>query len=122
MQPALLLHTRGAANPAPGGDGFRELGVLDRAGESHVSGPVIHASFVDAIALPRVVRLRPNLIGLAFPRMKLLPARFIVRKALEEGELRPGGLIAATSSRPASASAVRMGGGGAGSAPDWPED
>jgi S-sulfo-L-cysteine synthase (3-phospho-L-serine-dependent) len=63
-----------------------------------VSGPVIHASFVDAIALPRLVRLRPNLIGLAFPLMKLLPARFIVRKALESGELRPGGLIAETTS------------------------
>ncbi len=63
-----------------------------------MSGPVIHASFVDAIALPRVVWLRPNLVGLAFPLMKLLPARFIVRKALEEGELRPGGLIAETTS------------------------
>ena len=63
-----------------------------------MSGPVINASFVDAIALPRLVWLRPNLIGLAFPLMKLLPARFIVRKALEEGELRPGGLIAETTS------------------------
>ena len=43
----------------------------------------ISASFVDAIALPRIIRLRPNLIGLAFPLMKLLPARFIIRKALE---------------------------------------
>jgi len=63
-----------------------------------VSGPVIQASFVDASALPRLVWLRPNLIGLAFPLMKLLPARFIVRKALEEGELQPGGLIAETTS------------------------
>jgi cysteine synthase A len=59
---------------------------------------VIHANYVDAIALPRVVWLRPNLIGLAFNLMKLLPARFIVRKALEEGELAPGGLIAETTS------------------------
>jgi cysteine synthase A len=59
---------------------------------------VINASFVDALALPRLVWLRPNLIGLAFPLMKLLPARFIVRRALEEGELRPGGLIAETTS------------------------
>lgn len=63
-----------------------------------MSGPVIHASFVDAIALPRLVWLRPNLVGMAFPLMKLLPARFIVRKALEEGELQPGGLIAETTS------------------------
>ncbi len=63
-----------------------------------MSTPVIHANYVDAIALPRVVWLRPNLIGLAFNLMKLLPARFIVRKALEEGELAPGGLIAETTS------------------------
>jgi len=63
-----------------------------------VSGDVINANFVDAIALPRIVWLRPNLIGLAFPLMKLLPARFIVRRALEEGELQPGGLIAETTS------------------------
>jgi cysteine synthase len=63
-----------------------------------VSGTVINANFVDAIALPRIVRLRPNLVGLVFPLMKLLPARYIVRKALEEGELRPGGLIAETTS------------------------
>jgi len=35
---------------------------------------------VDALALPR---LRPNLVGLAFPLMKLLPARNILRRALE---------------------------------------
>jgi len=63
-----------------------------------VSGTVINANFVDAIALPRVVWLRPNLIGLSFTLMKLLPARYIIRKALEEGELRPGGLIAETTS------------------------
>ncbi|HEU4881003.1 MAG TPA: pyridoxal-phosphate dependent enzyme [Longimicrobium sp.] len=63
-----------------------------------MSGTLINASFVDAIALPRMVRLRPNLIGLSFTLMKLLPARFIIRKALEEGELRPGGLIAETTS------------------------
>jgi S-sulfo-L-cysteine synthase (3-phospho-L-serine-dependent) len=63
-----------------------------------VNDPIIHANLVDAMALPRFVKLRPNLIGLAFPLMKLLPARFIVNKALEQGELRPGGLIAETTS------------------------
>ncbi|HET7229035.1 MAG TPA: pyridoxal-phosphate dependent enzyme [Longimicrobium sp.] len=58
----------------------------------------VHASVVDALALPRLVWLRPNLVGLAFPLMKLLPARFILRKALEEGALEPGGLIAETTS------------------------
>jgi cysteine synthase A len=63
-----------------------------------VSGARIEASSVDALALPRLVRLRPNLIGMAFPLMKLLPARFIVRKALEEKRLEPGGRIAETTS------------------------
>jgi S-sulfo-L-cysteine synthase (3-phospho-L-serine-dependent) len=63
-----------------------------------VSGPVVNADFVDALALPRLVRLRSNLVGLAFPLMKLLPARHILRRALEEGELRPGGPVAETSS------------------------
>jgi S-sulfo-L-cysteine synthase (3-phospho-L-serine-dependent) len=63
-----------------------------------VSAAASHADIVDASALPRIVWLRPNLVGLAFPLMKLLPARFIVRKALEEGTLRPGGLIAETTS------------------------
>jgi hypothetical protein len=40
---------------------------------------------VDAIALPRRVRLRPSPVGLAFPRMKRLPARRIVRGAREDG-------------------------------------
>jgi len=63
-----------------------------------VSGPAINASSVDAMALPRLVWLRPNLVGLAFPLLKLLPARYIIRKAREEGELPPGGAIAETSS------------------------
>jgi S-sulfo-L-cysteine synthase (3-phospho-L-serine-dependent) len=63
-----------------------------------VSGTLINANMVDALALPRIVQLRPNLLGLAFPLMKLLPARFIIRKALEEGTLQPGGLIAETTS------------------------
>jgi cysteine synthase A len=63
-----------------------------------VNCAVINANAVDAMALPRIVWLRSNLIGLAFPLMKLLPARFIIRKAVEEGALRPGGLIAETTS------------------------
>jgi cysteine synthase A len=63
-----------------------------------VSGTVITASVVDALALPRLVWLRPNLVGLAFPLLKLLPARYIVRKAREEGELGAGAPIAETSS------------------------
>ena len=63
-----------------------------------MSGTLINANVVDSLALPRMVWLRPNLIGLQFSLMKLLPARFIIRKALEDGSLRPGGLIAETTS------------------------
>ena len=63
-----------------------------------MSGPVINANVVDALVLPRLVWLRPNLVGLVFTLSKLLPARYIVRRAREEGELRPGGVIAETSS------------------------
>jgi len=63
-----------------------------------VSGPVIHANFVDAIALPRLVWLRPNLIGLAFPLMKLLPARFMLDRAQENGLLEPDAVVIETSS------------------------
>lgn len=63
-----------------------------------VTNHVIHVNAVDALMLPRLVRLRHNLVGLAFPLMKLLPARFIIRKAVETGALPPGGLIAETTS------------------------
>ena len=63
-----------------------------------MSGPVINANVVDALALPRLVWLRPNLVGLVFTLSKLLPARYIIRRAREEGQLRPGGVIAETSS------------------------
>lgn len=32
-----------------------------------MSGSLIDANFVDALAPPRIVWLRPNLIGVAFP-------------------------------------------------------
>jgi S-sulfo-L-cysteine synthase (3-phospho-L-serine-dependent) len=59
---------------------------------------LVSASIIDAIALPRLIRLRPNLVGMAFTLMKLLPARHMVDRAAEEGELPPGGLIAETTS------------------------
>ncbi|HEX6912869.1 MAG TPA: cysteine synthase family protein [Longimicrobium sp.] len=59
---------------------------------------LVSPSIIDAIALPRLIRLRPNLIGMAFTLMKLLPARHMVDRAAAEGELPPGGLIAETTS------------------------
>lgn len=55
-------------------------------------------SIIAAIALPRLIRLRPNLVGMAFTLMKLLPARHMVECAARSGELPPGGLIAETTS------------------------
>ncbi len=59
---------------------------------------MIHMNAVEAAMLPRLIMLRPNLIALAFPLMKLLPARFMVAKAIEAGQLEPGGLIAESTS------------------------
>jgi cysteine synthase A len=48
--------------------------------------------------LPRVVRLGPNLYGAVFTLMKLVPARYILRKALDRGELGRDTLIVETTS------------------------
>lgn len=48
--------------------------------------------------LPRLVQLRPNLFGASFFLMKLLPARFMLDEAERKGALKPGGLIAETTS------------------------
>jgi cysteine synthase len=61
-------------------------------------GSNIHANTVEAIALPQIVQLRPNLLALVFRLMKLLPARFIIRRAAEQGALPPGGSIAESTS------------------------
>jgi S-sulfo-L-cysteine synthase (3-phospho-L-serine-dependent) len=63
-----------------------------------MSSSTIHADIVEALALPRIVMLRPNLFGLVFPLMKLLPASFMIEQARREGVLSPGGLIAETTS------------------------
>lgn len=47
---------------------------------------------------PRLVRLAPNLYGAAFTLMKMIPARYILRKALAEGRLEPGTVITETTS------------------------
>jgi cysteine synthase len=63
-----------------------------------VSRTLISTTIVEDMALPRLVWLRPNLVGMAFPILKLLPAQYILRKALEDGVLAPGGAVAETSS------------------------
>jgi cysteine synthase A len=53
---------------------------------------------VDALVLPRVVRLDDRLHGAAFTLMKLLPARFILDRAADAGLLRPGSVVIETTS------------------------
>jgi len=53
---------------------------------------------VDGNVLPKIIELGPTLYGAAFHLMKLLPARFILQRALERGELEPGVTVAETTS------------------------
>jgi cysteine synthase len=57
-----------------------------------------YSEATEAYQLPRLIRLGPNLYGAAFTLMKLVPARFILRRALEQGRLEPGTVIAETTS------------------------
>jgi cysteine synthase len=56
------------------------------------------AEATDAYQLPRLVRLAPNLYAACFTLMKMVPARFILRRAAEQGRLEPGTVIVETTS------------------------
>lgn len=61
----------------------------------------LSTAFDDATAayqIPKLVRLAPNLYGVAFTLMKMIPARYILRKARAAGRLEPGTIIAETTS------------------------
>jgi len=47
---------------------------------------------------PDLIPLAENLRALAFPLMKVFPAEYCVTRAVEQGDLRPGGLVVETSS------------------------
>ena len=55
-------------------------------------------SIVAAAELPSVVTLESNLFAASFPLMKLLPARFIMDRARDDGTLKPGAVVIETSS------------------------
>jgi cysteine synthase len=55
-------------------------------------------TIADAVELPHVVHLGKNLTGAAFSLMKLLPARFILDRAHDAGDLRPSSTIVETTS------------------------
>lgn len=52
----------------------------------------------EAQLLPRVVRIEANLYAAVFDLMKLVPARYILRRALADGKLEPGTVIVETTS------------------------
>ncbi|MER7185401.1 pyridoxal-phosphate dependent enzyme [Streptomyces hyaluromycini] len=60
--------------------------------------PAASASVVEATVLPRLIRIGPNLCVAAFTLMKLLPARFMIDRAEQRGELAPGTTVLETSS------------------------
>ncbi|UOX91996.1 pyridoxal-phosphate dependent enzyme [Amycolatopsis sp. FBCC-B4732] len=66
-----------------------------------LAAPVSHTvsrSIVEATELPRIIRVRPNFHVAAFGLMKLLPARFMLDRAEERGEVGPGTTVLETSS------------------------
>jgi cysteine synthase A len=62
-----------------------------------MTGGAFH-EITQAQMLPRVVRLNGNLYGAVFTLMKLIPARYILLKALERGELGRDTLIVESTS------------------------
>lgn len=56
------------------------------------------AEITQAQLLPRIVRLGPNLYGAVFTLMKLVPARHILRNALDRGDIGPDTVIVETTS------------------------
>ncbi|MCF1596028.1 cysteine synthase family protein [Streptomyces muensis] len=59
--------------------------------------PTYH-SITEAQMMPRLIRLGPNLYGAVFSLMKLLPARYILQRAQERGELDVDTVIVETTS------------------------
>jgi cysteine synthase A len=57
-----------------------------------------YAEITQAQLLPRVVRLGPNLFGAVFTLMKLVPARHILLKALDDGAIDADTVIVETTS------------------------
>jgi len=59
---------------------------------------MIHRAFFDDYERPSVIHLGANIYAAQFRLMKLMPARYMLDRALERGELKPGGHLVETSS------------------------
>lgn len=66
--------------------------------EKEMSQRKVYPSVVEAMMLPKIVRLSKNLSGAAFVLMKLLPARFMLDRAQENGLLELDTVVIETSS------------------------
>jgi cysteine synthase A len=56
------------------------------------------AEATEAFQVPKLVRLAQNLYAACFTLMKMVPARFILRRAAQDGKLEPGTIIVETTS------------------------
>ncbi|MET7800755.1 cysteine synthase family protein [Streptomyces decoyicus] len=59
---------------------------------------MLYQSIVEATELPRIIRLERNVYGAVFSLMKLLPARFMIDRAEDNGALTPQTTVIETSS------------------------
>ncbi len=59
---------------------------------------VLEGDYFRALETPRMAALAPDLIAAAFPLMKLMPARYILDRAVADGALEPGMRIVETTS------------------------
>jgi len=60
--------------------------------------PAVSRLLTDQFQEPIIVGLTGNLYAAVFRLMKLVPAKFVVERALRDGRLAPGGIVAETSS------------------------
>jgi len=58
----------------------------------------VSKTVAEAVVLPKLINLGGNLIGAAFFLMKLLPAKFILERACQEGRLKPESVIVESTS------------------------
>jgi cysteine synthase A len=58
----------------------------------------VDCDYFRALETPRMAALAPNLIAAVFPLMKLMPARYILDRAMADGEIKPGSRIVETTS------------------------
>lgn len=58
----------------------------------------VHVDYFRALETPRLASLSDNLVAAAFPLMKLMPARFILDRAEDRGEVKTGAHIVETTS------------------------